>query len=168
MYEEKKQFYFEGFFFFFHLASCATKFQFINWLYQYLDCMASVIWMNMNMEHWQNGDWQSTQCHFVHHKSYIVLRLNLGICSEKLVTNPLRYHPPLYLVVTSVHWRQPRRRSLPGMWWMCMHKISWQMTSCNYLSWKHSFQDYWTYSRTLLRSLSRDQRIRDSLSGKTY
>jgi hypothetical protein len=24
------------------------------------------------------------------------------------------------------------------------------------------------YSRTLLRSLSRDQRIRDSLSGKTY
>lgn len=54
MYEEKKQFDFD---IFCYLGSCyIVKVWFIKWICQYLDSVAPVIWMNMNMELWQNDD----------------------------------------------------------------------------------------------------------------
>ena len=41
-----------------YLGSCyVVKLWFIKWICQYLDSVAPVIWMNMNMELWQNDDW---------------------------------------------------------------------------------------------------------------
>lgn len=52
---EKKQFDFE---IFCYLGSCyIVKLWFIEWICQYLDSVAPVIKMNMNMELWQNDDW---------------------------------------------------------------------------------------------------------------
>ena len=101
MYEEKKQFYFE---ILCYLGSCCVvELWFIKWIGQYLDCVASVIWMNMNMELGQNDDW------------WVLLSATLSTTnpslswdwtqesSEEVAANPPRYCTPLYLV-NYVYW----------------------------------------------------------------
>jgi hypothetical protein len=99
---KKKLFYFE---IFCYLGSCyIVELWFVQWIGQYLDCIAPVIWMNVNMELGQNVDW------------WVLLIAALSTTnpslswdwtcesSEEVAANPSRYCTSLYLVVNYVYW----------------------------------------------------------------
>lgn len=102
IYVEKKQFYFE---IFCYLGSCyIVRLGFVKWIYQYLDSVAPVIWMNTNKELCQNDDWQVLLSATVSTTNPSLFWDLTQESNEEVASNPPGYCTPLYLVVNYVCW----------------------------------------------------------------